>query len=131
MTDEPVDFWQHHSVSYLEMALASDRHEKIENPDGYGKKTGECGDSVEFFLAIEQKRVASVSFSTDGCLNTNACANTVAHLCEGKTLDEAWELTPEAIVEFLQTLPAHETHCAELAVGAFYLALADFKRNRI
>lgn len=128
MTDEPFNFWQDHALSYLEMALRSDYHESIENPNGYGKKTGECGDSVEFFLTIDENRIKSVSFTTDGCLSTNACANTVAFLCEGKAVDAAWEITPETVVKYLQTLPAHETHCAELAVGAFYLALASCKK---
>jgi len=60
-------------------------------------------------------------------LNTNACANTVARLGEGKSLEGAWEITPEMIIEYLETLPSHETHCAELAVGAFYLALSGYR----
>ena len=60
-------------------------------------------------------------------MNTNACANTVACMAEGKQIDEAWEITPEKVAEFLETLPAEEIHCAELAVGAFYLALTNFR----
>jgi nitrogen fixation NifU-like protein len=62
---------------------------------------------------------------TDGCINTNACANTVAHLVEGRSIAAAWEITPETVIAHLQTLPAESHHCAELAVGAFYRALAD------
>jgi nitrogen fixation protein NifU and related proteins len=127
---EQIDFWQHHSLKYLEMALESQRHEIIENPDARGQKTGNCGDSIEFYLSIENNHLQSISFSTDGCLNTNACANTLARLCEGKSLEDAWGITPEMIIEYLETLPAHETHCAELAVGAFYLALAGYKKEK-
>jgi len=119
------DFWQDHSTNYLEMAFSTDRRERLENPNGYGKRTGECGDTVEMFLCLRDNRIQSVSFDTDGCLNTNACANTVARLAEGKDLAAAWEITPEDVVEYLETLPQDKKHCAELAVGAFYLALAD------
>lgn len=125
-----IDFWQAHSLHYLEMAFRTDRHEAVEHPDGRGKKTGDCGDTVEFFVAVDGDRLEAISFIVNGCLNTNATANTVAHLAEGKTVDEAWEITPEAVAEFLETLPEDHFHCAELAVGAFYLALANCRETR-
>ncbi len=124
---EAFDFWQDHSLKYLEMALRTDKREIINDPDGYGKRTGECGDTVEIFLRVQDRCIKTVSFEVDGCLNTNACANTVACLVEGKTIDQAWEITPEKVIAFLETLPKDETHCAELAVGAFYRALSDLK----
>jgi nitrogen fixation NifU-like protein len=121
------NFWQDHSLHYLEMAFRSDRREAIDHPDGYGKRTGQCGDTVEIFLAVRNEKIESVSFQTDGCMNTNACANTVACLAEGKKIDQAWEISPEDVIGYLGTLPPEETHCAEVAVGAFYLALANLR----
>ena len=125
MTTKPFDFWQVHSRQFLEMALGHERRERVVKPDGYGKRTGDCGDTVEFFLNTAKDRIRSVSYLTDGCLNTNACANTVAHLIEGKSIEAVWEITPEAVIAYLQTLPPESRHCAELAVGALYKALAD------
>jgi nitrogen fixation NifU-like protein len=125
MIEKKFDFWRDHSLHYLEMAFRYDRRERMQNPDGYGKQTGECGDTVEMFLCIKNGRIQSVSFDTDGCINTNACANTVSHLSEGKTIEEAWEITPEDVIEFLETLPKENYHCAELVVGVFYLVLAN------
>ena len=130
MNEKKFDFWHDHSLNYLEMAFRYDRRERSQNPDGYGKRTGECRDTVEMFLRIENGRIQSVSFDTDGCINTNACANTVAHLSEGKTIEEAWEITPEEVIEFLETLPKENYHCAELAVGAFYSALANYQEHQ-
>ena len=104
-----------------------DKHRIVKDPDGYGKRTGECGDTVEMFLIVRKNRIHSVSFITDGCINTHACANCVAFLAEGKSIAEAWEITPEKVIDFLETLPEENTHCAELAVGAFYLALVNFQ----
>lgn len=124
------NFWQDHSVRFLEMALRTDRMETVASPDGMGKRTGECGDTVEFFVMMDGDRVRRVSFQTKGCLNTVACANTVAEMAEGRSLEEAWDIRPEEVAAFLETLPDREFHCAELAVGALYLALSDVKRRR-
>jgi len=110
------------------MAFGYDRRERLQDPDGYGRRTGECRDTVEMFLGIKDGRIQSVSFDTNGCINTNACANTVSHLTEGKTVDESWEITPEDVIEFLETLPQENYHCAELSVGAFYRALSNYQK---
>jgi nitrogen fixation NifU-like protein len=130
MTKKPFNFWQDHSSSYLEMAFRTDRREKIDHPDGYGKHTGECGDTIEFFLVIDKETIRSVSFETDGCMNTNACANTVAVLAENRHISDAWKITPEDVATYLKTLPAGDAHCAELAVGAFYLALSNYQHTQ-
>ena len=125
MEQKKFDFWQHHSIHYLEMALRNDRRERVEHADGYGKRTGECGDTVEMYLSIGNGRIRSVSYETNGCMNTNACANTVAELAQGGKVKDAWEITPDDVIAYLETLPPENMHCAELAVGAFYLALTN------
>ncbi len=129
--EEVRNFWQDHSVRFLEMAFRTDRMEILENPDGHGKKTGECGDTVEFFILTDTNgTIRRVSFHVQGCVNTVACANTVCELVEGKSLDEAWDVTPEQVIEYLESLPRQEHHCAELAVGALYLGIADVQRKK-
>lgn len=127
MTERKFDFWTDHSLSYLQMAFGYDRHARLKNPDGYGKRTGDCGDTVEMLLIIKDGRIQSVSFDTNGCMNTHACANTVSHLAEGKTINEGWEISPDNVIDYLETLPKENYHCAELAVGAFYAALANYQ----
>ena len=81
------DFLQEHSLRYLEMAFRTDRRERLDKPDGYGRRTGECGDTVEIFLSLSDDVIESISYSTDGCLSTNACANAVAELAEGRDIE--------------------------------------------
>jgi nitrogen fixation NifU-like protein len=126
MEQNKFDFWQDHSLHYLEMAFRSDRCEAIRQPDGYGKKVGDCGDTVEIYLIIDDDRIQRVAYQTDGCMNTTACANTVAELAEDRKVDDAWDITPDDVIAFLETLPQANVHCAELAVGALYLALANY-----
>ena len=127
MKQNIFDFWQNHSLRYLEMAFRTGRRQTLEKPDGYGKRTGECGDTVEFYIQIQGDSIQSVCFDTNGCINTNACCNTVAQLVEGKSINQSWEVTPDAIVNYLETLPQDHFHCAELAVGALYLALSNYQ----
>ena len=112
------------------MAFQHDKRERPENSDGYGRNTGVCGDIIEMFLLIRNGRIHAVSFDTNGCINTNACCNTVALLAEGKPVEKAWGVTPQKIIDYLETLSPENYHCAELAAGAFYLALSNYQENR-
>jgi nitrogen fixation NifU-like protein len=127
MSDKEFDFFQDHSRNFLEMALKSDRVEKMASPDGYGKRVGDCGDTVELFLRVQDDVIQRLSFVVDGCLNTTACCNTVAYLAEGKPVQKVWEISPQEVMTFLETLPPDHEHCAELSVGALYLALSNFQ----
>ncbi len=125
MSTETSEFWQSHSMKFLECAFRTDRQERLEHPDGHGKKTGDCGDTVEFFLMVQDDRIQTISYDINGCVNTNATANAVIDLVQDKDLDQAWEISPEDVADYLQSLPEDHFHCAELAVGALYLALAN------
>jgi len=127
MKQKDLYLHKNHSQQYLQMALLEDKHKIIKNPDGYGKRKGACGDTIEMFIRVRNECIQSVSFTSNGCLNTYACANTVALLVEGKTIKDAWAITPEKVIKYLETLPEEDTHCAELAVGVLYLSLANYR----
>jgi nitrogen fixation NifU-like protein len=63
-------------------------------------------------------------------MNTNACANAAAELIEDRDIETAWELTPEDVIDYLETLPVEHFHCAELSVGALYRALRNYQDNQ-
>ncbi len=124
------DFWQDHSLTFLEMAFRNDHRERLAKADGIARKTGECGDTVEFFMNIDNDTVSCLSYEIDGCLHTNACCNAVVSMVEGRPLESAWEITPEQVADMLQTLPPDHFHCAELVVGTLYLVLANVRENQ-
>ena len=128
--NKPFDFWQDHSAVFLEMAFKSDRMEKMAHPDGEAIHTGECGDTVTIGLKLDGRVIARVAFQVQGCLHTVASANAVAELIEGRPPADAWDITPERVIEFLHTLPKNHHHCAELAVGALHRALADLRTKQ-
>ena len=130
MSEKKFNFWQEHSLQYLEMAFQYDNQGRLAKPDGYGRRTGDCGDTVEIYLSVDEQIIDDIAYQVDGCINTNACANTVIHMAKQINVDEAWAITPERVIDYLQTLPEGHRHCAELAVGALYQALADYNKKR-
>ena len=49
MNESNFESYQAQSRTFLKIATQMDRQESMENPNGYGKLTGACGDTVEFF----------------------------------------------------------------------------------
>jgi len=130
MNHEMLEFWQQHSVNFLKMALERDRLERIDHPDGYGRCSRQCGDTLEIYLMLSGNRgIRWASFYTDGCIYTIACANALVHMIEGKSIQEARAISSQHIAAFLETLPKAESHCAELAVHTLHIALSDFRET--
>jgi len=130
VTEEHLIDIQVHSERFIDMASRTVRFGRLERPDGYGKRVGDCGDTIELYLSIRGEQIQMVTFQIQGCLNTNACANTLAYLVEGRTISDSWQVTPENIMDYLETLPQDHAHCAELVVGAFYHALNDYNATK-
>jgi nitrogen fixation NifU-like protein len=111
------------------MALRTTHRRMVDRPDGYGKNTGSCGDTVVIFLVANGGRIQAVYYDIDGCINTNACANVVAEMATGRSIAAAWQIRTSDVIDDLQTLDTDHYHCAELAVGALYRALADLRQK--
>lgn len=122
--------WQTHSQKFLEMAFRVDRQERLAQADGYGKFSRDCGDTIEFFLILENAHIKTVSYALAGCINTNACANAIIALIEGQSESAAWKLTPETVATYLESLPPDHHHCADLAITALRRALVDAREKR-
>lgn len=124
-----LSFWEKHSLNFLEMAFKTERRESLSQPHGYGRKSRECGDTIEIFLTVRDGVIESASFETNGCIYSVACANAMVHLAMGKSLVDAGDLGADDVIGFLETLPSHERHCADLAADALQLALMDARET--
>jgi nitrogen fixation NifU-like protein len=121
---------EEHSDNFQAMVSRTERYGQLEQPDGFGSRTGECGDTINMYLSIRANQIQMVTFTVNGCLNTVACGNAVSYLMEGRPVQNGWDLSPENVADFLKTLPKDHFHCAELAVGAFYKALASYNKGQ-
>lgn len=101
--------------------------------DAHAEATGDCGDSMGFWLRVRGERVVRVHFVTDGCMNSVACGSMAATLAEGRTMEEVADLDHQAILGALGGVAAGDEHCATLATGTLHLAVDDYfhQRSRI
>ncbi len=127
--ENTFDFWNDHSLEFLEMAMKRDFQESVHGADGYGRAVRACGDTVEFFLILENQWLVSISYDIQGCLFSHVCANTIIHLAMNQTLQQARQIREQDIVGFLKTLPEQERHCAAHALEAFNLALDSLGKD--
>jgi nitrogen fixation NifU-like protein len=95
----------------------------MEDPSGYGRVTGNCGDTMEIFLRVENGIVSDASFTTDGCGCSAVCASVACELAIGEKTEPLSDITGEAILEVLGNLPEKEVHCAFLAAETLQTAL--------
>lgn len=99
---------------------------RMNDPTGSSYLKGPCGDSLEFYLVIEDKRISEIRYYTDGCGATRACAAMVAHLAYGKTVNEALNISAGEVIRRLKGLPEEHLHCSILSVSTLYRAIADY-----
>ncbi|MBN1627312.1 MAG: iron-sulfur cluster assembly scaffold protein [Deltaproteobacteria bacterium] len=98
----------------------------MENPDGYARVTGTCGDTIEIFLKFENDHVIDASFTTDGCGGSAVCGSFAAELAIGKTPDDLIEVTGEEIIKVLGRFPKEDQHCCFLAAETLQEALNNY-----
>ena len=99
---------------------------EISVPDGYAHVTGDCGDSMEVFLAIKDRRIRQARFDTLGCGFTLACGSVAMEMAEGKTVSDAMRIDASKITLALGGLPVTHEHCAELATETLRKAIQDY-----
>ena len=100
---------------------------EIENADGVGQVgNAKCGDIMRITLKIDDGVVTDAKFTTFGCGSAIATSSMATEMIKGKPLEEALELSNQAVVEALDGLPAHKIHCSVLAEEAVRAAVKDY-----
>lgn len=99
---------------------------RMNDPTASAYLTGPCGDSMEFYLVIDNGKITEIKYYTDGCGATRACAQMTAYLANDRTVNEALCVSAGEIINRLEVLPDDHLHCAILAVSTLYRAIADY-----
>lgn len=103
---------------------------EIENPSGVGEVgNAKCGDIMRMYLKIEDDVIEDIKFQTFGCGSAIATSSIATELVMGKTIDEAMQLTNQAVVDALDGLPPIKVHCSVLAEQAIKAALLDYSQK--
>lgn len=98
----------------------------IENATVLGRHTSPCGDQVSFTFIIEDWVIKQVRFEIKGCAFTRATAAYVAAQVEGRTVQEAIQLSAGQVKEAIPQIPDDHPHPAVLAVMALYKGISIY-----
>ncbi|MBU4304040.1 MAG: iron-sulfur cluster assembly scaffold protein [Candidatus Omnitrophica bacterium] len=99
---------------------------RMNDPTSSSYLKGPCGDSMEFYLVIENSKITDIKYYTEGCHATKACAAMAAHLAYGKSINDALSISAEEVIKNLKGLPKDHLHCSILSVSTLYRAIADY-----
>jgi nitrogen fixation NifU-like protein len=101
---------------------------ELKDANGVGEVgNAKCGDIMRIYLKVDDNDVITdVSFKTFGCGAAIATSSMVTEMVKGKKLDEALEISNQAVAEALGGLPPAKMHCSNLAADALHEAIKDY-----
>ena len=105
---------------------------EIENASGVGTVgNAKCGDIMRIYLDIDENQIVrDVKFKTFGCGAAVATSSMATEVVNGKSIQEAMEVTNKAVMEALDGLPPVKVHCSLLAEEAILLILQILPKLR-
>ena len=104
---------------------------EIEDASGSGTVGNpKCGDIMKMDIKVEDGIITDVKFKTFGCGAAIATSSMATEMVKGKSVDEALELTNQAVAEALGGLPPVKMHCSMLAEQAIHAAIEDYKKKQ-
>jgi ATP-binding protein involved in chromosome partitioning len=102
----------------------------LRGADGDARITGPCGDTMEFWVRVQDGRIARATFTTDGCGHSIVSGSAAARLAEGKAIEDAVAVSQAQVLGAVGGLPEESRHCALLAANALRAAIADWRAKR-
>jgi nitrogen fixation protein NifU and related proteins len=106
------------------------------NPRNVGSVTDPSGrsmvrsafdsDTVVVTLRIENNIIQEVKFKCVGCAVAIACSSMATEMVLGKSVDEAYGISEEAVAKALGGIPDYKMRCSNLAPAAIRNAIDDW-----
>lgn len=94
---------------------------EVSNPD--------CGDSTVMYLKVDNDIIQDVTFETFGCAAAVASSSILTEMIKGKTVEEAYKLTEEAVADELGGLPEKKLHCSVIGIEAMRKAINNYRNG--
>jgi len=103
---------------------------EIPDADGIGEEGNpRCGDIMKLWIKVRDGRIVDAKFKNFGCGAAIATSSMITEMVIGKTLEEAEQITNEAVAEALDGLPPVKMHCSNFAADALKKAIADYRQR--
>ena len=89
-----------------------------------------CGDVMRLYIKVDGGKITEAKFEAFGCGAAIATSSMTTEMIKDKSLDEASEITNEAVAEALDGLPPNKMHCSVLAQEAIEAAIKNYKEKK-
>ena len=95
---------------------------EVEAPDATARlENPACGDILELSVRLEKtkvegKRIVDIRFRAKGCVPAMACASALTELIQGKSIEQARQVSREELVRKVGGLPRASAHASHLAM---------------
>jgi len=112
--------------------LVTNRHgfAQMEHPTATGEYFSDsCGDMYTFYVKVgPEEKIEDISYFTTGCGFGVATCAIVTSLVKGKTVNEAEQLSPKEIEDFLGGYPERKRDYPERVLEALRITLANYRK---
>jgi nitrogen fixation NifU-like protein len=100
----------------------------VANPSGSAMvKSPVDSDTVLITLRIENGVIQDVKFKCMGCAVAIACSSVATEMVLGKSVEEAAQISEQAVADALGGIPEYKMRCSNLAPQAIRKAIKDWK----
>jgi len=99
----------------------------LRGANGNARITGPCGDTMEFWIRVENGIIEDASYTTDGCYFSSKCGATAAFMATGAPDDMADKFTQEDILTVAGDIERESAHCGLLAADTLRAAISDYR----
>ena len=86
-------------------------------------------DTVLITLEIEGNVIKDAKFKCMGCAVAIACSSMATEMILGKPVDEAYQISEQAVADALGGMPEYKMLCSNLAPEAIRHAIDDWRRR--
>lgn len=104
---------------------------EIPDADGVGEVGNPvCGDTTKIYLKIKGNIIDDIKFKTFGCGAAIASSSMLTEMAKGKTIEEALQITDQAVADMLDGLPPQKMHCSNMAADAMHKAIENYRHKK-
>ncbi|MFA5928378.1 MAG: iron-sulfur cluster assembly scaffold protein [Candidatus Margulisiibacteriota bacterium] len=119
-------FQNPHNIMEDESSFKDDGKGLVGNP--------QCGDMMLVAIKVdkESRKIKDFKWKTYGCASAVGSTSMLSEMVlenGGMTLEQAWQIKPQDIMDRLGGLPQHKIHCSVLGDKALRAAITDYYRR--
>lgn len=92
--------------------------------------SSECGDVMQISIKVSHNKIVDAKFKTFGCGAAIAVSSMITEMAKGKTLDEAFEISNEAVAKELGGLPPQKMHCSNMGADVLKKAIENYRNKK-